>query len=156
MLHKIFLTFVAAIVIGASSISCSEDLPDCPNALCVMSGGWNLVEVQLDGEMYEADLTQYQLTLYSPSPDTETNSTFERVQISGNQDNGTWSIENTNPDAQSTFKGSILRLKPSDNALLQEDWTIESFTPREMVLVLNRDAGAKNGPAKIRFVLVPF
>jgi hypothetical protein len=121
-----------------------------------MSGGWRLVEVRLDDELFTGDFTQYQLVLTNPTPSTETTSQFQRVNIGGNQDSGTWAIENTNPDIQGSFKGSILRLKPYDNNDLREDWEIESFTPREMILVLHRDITVKEGPATIRFILEPF
>jgi hypothetical protein len=156
MIRKLFYTICAAFLIGASGISCSEEISDCPNKLCVMSGGWKLVEVQIDGENSTEDFSNYQLILTNPTPTTEVSSQFQRVNISGSADSGTWSVENTNPDAQSSFKGSVLRLRPSDNNELREDWEIESFTPRQMILVMNRDITAKDGPATIRFVLVPF
>jgi hypothetical protein len=146
----------AAFAIGSTGISCTEQMSDCPNKLCVMAGGWRLNEVQLDGELYTGDYSKYQLVLNNPSPTTEVSSQFQRINISGNQDTGSWSVENTNTNLQTSFKGSVLRLKPSDNNDLREDWEIESFTPREMVLVLHRDLTAKEGPAIIRFVLVPF
>jgi hypothetical protein len=156
MIRRFLFTLLAATVLGASGISCSEQIDECPNKLCVMAGGWKLVEVQLDGEIYLGDFTQYQLTLTDPAPSTETSSQFQRVNISGNHDAGTWSVENTDPTQQTPFKGNVLRLKPSGNAALQEDWKIESFSPRQMILVLNRDITAKDGPATIRFILEPF
>jgi hypothetical protein len=155
MIRKLLYTFSVALIFGASGMSCSEEISDCPNKLCVMSGGWKLVEVQLDGELFTGDYSQYQLILANPSPSTEVTSQFERINIGGAHESGTWSIENVNPETQS-FKGSVLRLKPMQNDDLREDWEIESFSPREMILVLHRDTTVKDGPATIRFVLVPF
>ena len=156
MYRKLVLTLCAAFLIGASGISCTDDLGECPNKLCVMSGGWKLVSVELDGESFQGDFSGYQLVLSNPSPESEVLSSFQRVNIGGGQDSGTWTIENTNPAQQESFKGSVLRLRPSGNDTLREDWEIESFTPREMVLVLHRDTSVKDGPATIRFVLIPF
>lgn len=156
MIRKLFFTLSAAFIIGTAGTSCSEDIPECPTKLCVLAGGWKLVEVELDGEVYTGDYSKYELVLSDPSPDTETSSSFTRINISGNSDSGTWSIENTNPAKQDNFSGSVLRLRPGSNPLLQEDWNIESFTPRQMVLIMNRDVTAKDGPATIRFVLEPF
>jgi hypothetical protein len=50
----------------------------------------------------------------------------------------------------------VLRLIPFNDPLLTEDWIIDRFTPRELVLVINRDTGIKDGPSKIEFVLEPF
>jgi hypothetical protein len=156
MIRKFLSILLTAFTIGVSAISCSEEISDCPNKLCVMAGGWKLQEVQLDGETFNGDYSGYQLILNDPAPATEASSQFQRVNIGGTQETGTWSVENTNQSEQTPFKGSILRLKPSGSDLLKEDWEIESFTPREMVLVLHRDITAKDGPAVIRFVLVPF
>ena len=156
MIQKIIATVSIALVVGIGGISCTEDISDCPNKLCVMSGGWKLSEVRLDGELYTEDFSKFQLVLNNPSPTTEINSDFVRVNISGTQDAGTWTVENTNPNQQGQFQGSILRLRPSDNTTLTEDWEIEEFTPREMILVMHRDISLKQGPATIRFVLVPF
>ena len=121
-----------------------------------MAGGWKLTEVQVDGELFTENYSDYRLILSDPSPSAEVTSQFQRVNIGGATDTGTWSVENTNPDLASSFKGSILRLRPSGDAVLREDWEIESFTPRQMVLVLRRDITVKDGPATIRFVLTPF
>ena len=156
MIRKLLFAISAALLTGVAGTSCSEDIGDCPNKLCVMAGGWKLVDVQVDGLSYTGDYSRYQLVLSDPSPTGDVSSNFQRVTMSGSQDSGTWSVENTNPHEQTTFKGSVLRLKPSNDNDLREDWEIESFTPRQMVLVLHRNITAKDGPAIIRFVLVPF
>ena len=156
MIRRISIALVSGLFLGAIATSCTEDIPDCPNKLCIVAGGWKLVEVQLDGEMYTEDITNYRLVLHDPTPTTDVSSSFERVAVSGNSDTGTWSIENINPDVSTSFEGSVLRLKPQNSDLLREDWNIESVTPRTMVLVLNRNVTAKDGPQKIRFVLERF
>lgn len=146
MIQKLLLTFVAAIVIGASGTSCTEDIPDCPNTMCVMSGGWKLVEVYVDDEPDDSDLSQYRLTLLMPDPTDAVTAIFNRTQPSGTTDDGIWSIENND---------TVLRLVPGNEPRYTEDWVIESFTPRQLILVLTRDTGIKDGPSKIRFVLEP-
>ncbi|MFZ6009232.1 MAG: hypothetical protein ACOYXT_02695, partial [Bacteroidota bacterium] len=129
-----------------SACSCAEDVADCPSKMCVVAGGWKLTEVYLDDVRDPGDLSQYQLVLRMPSPATEVFSDFNRVQASGVTDEGIWSLENN---------GEVLRLIPNNDPLFTEDWIIESFSPRVLILVLNRDAGIKQGPGKVRFVLEP-
>ena len=128
-------------------ISCGENIPDCPSKMCVISGGWVLVEAYADNVKETQDLSKYRLTLTSPNPTDAITSDFDRTQPSGTPDNGIWSIENNQ---------TILRIIPDNNPLLTEDWQIESFTLRQLVLVLTRDTSIKGGPAKIKFVLEPF
>jgi len=142
-------TFSILLVLGLAismSVSCSEDIPDCPSKMCLVAGGWQLTSVNIDDAAYDGDLSQYRLNLHMPSPTTATTSDFTRIQASGNTDKGTWSLENN---------GSILRLDPEGTAPT-EDWIIETLTPRTMVLIINRDVGIKGGPGKIEFVLEPF
>jgi hypothetical protein len=156
MIRKFSIILSLSAIFILTGTSCSEELSDCPTKVCVMAGGWQLVEVQVDGDAFDGDYSQYSLTLINPSSPDETSSLFQRVNISGNQDSGTWSIENTNPSDPSTFKGSVLRLAPEGNIELREDWEIESFSPRQMVLIMHRDTNIKDGPAEIRYVLEPF
>ncbi len=128
-------------------VSCGEDIADCPSKMCVISGGWKLTEVFIDGVKDTEDLSKYQLILNSPSPKDAIISDFDRTQPSGTQDNGTWSITNN---------GTILQLVSDNNPTDPEDWQIESFTLRKLVLVITRDVSAKGGPAEIRFELEPF
>ena len=94
-------------------VSCGEDIADCPNDMCVISGGWKLTKVFIDGVKDTEDLSKYQLLLNAPSPKDALISDFDRTQPSGTQDSGSWSIENA---------GDILRLIPDNNTLLTEDW----------------------------------
>jgi hypothetical protein len=142
----ISFAFILALT-GILSTSCSEDIPDCPSRMCIVSGVWRLTEVIVDDEQFDGDVSQYKLTLKMPSPETATTSAFDRIQPSGLSDSGTWSLENNE---------SILRLIPDNNQALAEDWIIESMTPRTMVLIINRDTGIKEGPGKIEFILEPF
>lgn len=127
--------------------SCGEDISDCPSQMCVMAGGWKLTEAYVDGVQQTEDLSAYELILNFPNPKDATTSNFSRVQPSGTPDSGSWSIINND---------TILRLIPDNNQTLTEDWLIESFTPRKLILVITRDVTAKGGPAEIRFVLEPF
>jgi hypothetical protein len=147
MIRRIVLFILVLITAGTFSISCSEDIPDCPSRMCIVAGGWQLTEVYVDDDLYTGDVSQYRLILNTPAPATATTSGFSRVQPSGETDAGSWSLENDE---------TILRLIPNDNDLLAEDWIIESMTPRTMVLIINRDVGIKEGPGKIEFILEPF
>ncbi len=116
--------------------------------MCIVAGGWRLTEVYVDNvKDNTSDLSQYRLMLNEPDPTTATTSDFDRIQPSGENDAGSWSLENNE---------TILRLIPGNDPALTEDWIIESMTPRRMVLILNRDTSIKDGPAKIEFVLQPF
>jgi hypothetical protein len=130
-----------------TEISCSENISDCPSKMCVLAGGWKLIEVYADDVKDNSDLSQYRLVLNMPTPADATTASFTRTQPSGNEDVGTWSLENN---------GSILRLVPNDNVALTENWIIEYFSPRKLVLLVNRDVDIKQGPAKIEFTLEPF
>jgi hypothetical protein len=112
-----------------------------------MAGGWKLTAVVVDNVKEASDLSQFRLILSMPNPTSAVTSDFDRTHPSGNADAGTWSIENNE---------TILRLVPDNDPQLTEDWIIESFTPRELVLVMNRDTGIKEGPSIIEFVLEPF
>lgn len=147
MIKRILLCAVISIFTGAISTSCSEDIPDCPSRLCILAGGWRLYQVNIDDAPYDGDISKYRLNLEMPNPTDAISASFARIQPSGATDDGTWSLENNE---------SILRLIPDDNQLLAEDWVIESMTPRKMVLIIIRDVGIKDGPAKIEFFLEPY
>ena len=147
MITRILSFALILVLTGVLSSSCSEDIPDCPSRMCVVSGVWRLTEVIVDDEQFDGDVSQYKLTLTMPAPETATTSDFNRIQPSGISDDGSWTLENNE---------SILRLIPDNNPSLTEDWIIESMTPRKMVLVINRDVGIKEGPGKIEFILEPF
>ena len=144
---KLLSIFLILATTCCISISCSEDIPECPSKMCLVAGGWQLVAVNVDDEAYTEDISQYRLMLVMPSPTTATTSNFDRTQPSGNVDSGTWSVENN---------GTILRLVPGGNTNSKEDWIIEKLTPRTMILILNRDVGIKGGPGKIEFILEHF
>jgi hypothetical protein len=137
---------VALIFIGSLSVRCVEDIPDCPSQMCVLSGSWRLTTVYYDDERVADDFSLFRLTLTEPQPTTNETSDFSRIQVSGEPDTGTWSIQNN---------GSVLRLVPGDIPDLTEDWMIERYSPRELVLVIQRDTGIKEGPATIRLLLEP-
>src|SRR5690349_16668478 len=81
-------------ITGATSISCSEDIPECPSKACLLAGEWQLVEVYVDGARDNEDLSKYRLNLVMPAPTSATTSDYTRTQPSGTTDNGDWSIEN--------------------------------------------------------------
>lgn len=125
--------------------SCADDIPDCPNKLCVLAGGWRLVEVYIDGvKDTSTDLSKYRLTLFTPSPTTDITSDFERVNPSGREDTGTWELRNNS---------TILALLPESSP--DEPYIIKDFTPRQLILVIDRDDN-KTGPSRYEYVLEPF
>jgi hypothetical protein len=141
------LNLFLSVLSGFIFMTCSENIPDCPSKMCVISGGWILTEAYVDGVKDNNDLSKYRLTLIQPEPNTSSTSVFDRMQPSGSVDNGSWSLINNE---------TILQLVPNDTITLKEDWIIESYSPRKMVLVINRDTDVKQGPSTIRFVLEPF
>jgi hypothetical protein len=140
------VTSLLIILVCGTSIRCAEDLPDCPNQLCVLAGTWKLTAVYYDSEVIQEDFSRFRLTLIEPEPRTNETSGFTRIQVSGDSDAGMWSVENN---------GTVLRLVPDNNNAIAENWMIESFSPRELVLLINRDTGIKEGPATIRLILEP-
>ena len=125
--------------------SCGEDIPDCPSKLCVLAGGWRLVEVYIDGvKDTSTDLSKYKLTLFMPNPTTALTSDFDRINPSGTADQGTWELQNND---------DVLALLPE--ASPEEQYVIKYFTPRQLILVIDRDAN-KTGPEEYEFVLEPF
>jgi hypothetical protein len=145
-----FKTCIAVVLIscmaGLVSISCSEDITDCPSKMCIIAGGWQLTEVYEDGvRNTQIDFSRYRLVLRMPAPATDTTSVFTRVEVSGDSTTGKWSIKNNN---------KILQLRPE--SLPNEKWVIQSLTPRQLVLVITRDTDIKAGPGKIEFILEPF
>lgn len=126
-------------------VSCGEDIPDCPSKLCVLAGGWKLVEVYIDGvKDTSTDLSKYKLTLFMPNPTTAITSDFDRINPSGREDVGTWSLLNND---------TILKLAP--DASPEEQYIIKYFTPRQLILVIDRDEN-KTGPSEYEYVLEPF
>ena len=142
---KFLFAKVLLLVFLIGGASCGQDIEDCPNKLCVLSGGWKLVEVYVDGvKDTSSDLSKYRLTLFTPSPTTAVISNFDRTNPSGRQDNGTWELRNLD---------DILVLMP--DASPEEQYIIKYFTPRELRLVVERDV-SKTGPEEYEYVLEPF
>jgi Lipocalin-like domain len=140
LLAKILLVFFLIV-----EVSCGEDIPDCPNKLCVLAGGWRLVEVYIDGvKDTSTDLSKYRLTLFMPNPTTAITSDFDRVNPSGREDTGTWEVRNNS---------TILVLLPDSSP--EEPYIIKYFTPRQLILVIDRDEN-KTGPSEYEYVLEPF
>ena len=143
---KIVSRVLIVLLLLQGYVQCSEDLPDCPSKMCVIAGTWQLKSVFFDNEKDGSDYSNYRLALHYPDPAGSLTSEFDRIQPSGTEDNGSWSIEND---------GSILRLVPGGISDLTEDWIIERYSPRELVLVIHRDGGVKEGPSVIRLLLEP-
>lgn len=126
-------------------MSCGGDIPDCPSKMCVLSGEWRLTEIYANGVLdTSVDLEKYKLTLIMPNPTTSTTANFNRVNLSGVADAGTWTIGNNN---------TVLTLTPQSG--IAEPYIIKSYTPRKIVLVIERDVN-KTGPDEFEYVLEPF
>lgn len=117
--------------------ACIGDLPDCESKADVLAGAWIVKEVFIDEERQEpTSYKAYRLSL-------ETTGEYTRSQPAGFPDAGKWSLGNGQ---------TVLVLAP--NISPEEDYVIESFDLRELVLVLNRNS-SKAGPSKIRYILIP-
>lgn len=127
------------------SSSCGNDIPDCPSKLCTMAGGWQLVEVRVNGvKDTSIDISKYRLTLLMPSPRTAVTSDFNRTNPSGRQDRGTWGLLNNN---------TVLALYP--DASPEENYVIDHLTPRQMVLITDLEEN-KTGRDEYELILEPF
>lgn len=117
--------------------SCGPELQDCDSKGDVLAGAWIVKEVFIDDQRQEpTSYKAYRLSL-------ETSGEYQRSQPAGFPDAGNWSL---------TGGEKTLVLTP--NVSPPEDYVIESFDLRELVLVLNRNS-SKSGPSKIRYVLIP-
>jgi len=142
---KFLVAKVLLIMFLIGGASCGEDIPDCPNKLCVLAGGWKLVEVYVDGvKDTSTDISKYRLTLFTPQPTTAVTSNYDRTHPSGRQEQGTWLLKNLD---------DVLVLEPYTSP--QEQYIIKYFSPRELRLVINRDV-SKTGPEEIEYGLEPF
>ena len=142
---KSLLAKILVVTFLIFEVSCGSDIPDCPTKLCVLAGGWRLVEVYVDGvKDTQSDLSKYKLTLFMPNPTTAVTSDFDRINPSGRQDTGTWQLKNNS---------TILALLPDSSP--EEPYIIKYFTPRQLILVINRDEN-KTGPSEYEYVLEPF
>lgn len=117
--------------------SCGPELQDCETKGDLLTGGWIVKEVFIDDQPQEpTSYKAYRLFL-------DASGEYERSQPAGFPDSGEWSLTNGE---------KTLVLTP--NLSPPEDYIIESFDLRELVLVLNRNS-SKAGPSKIRYVLIP-
>lgn len=143
---KSILIKVTVLVFLVLEMSCGGgDIPDCPSKMCVLSGEWRLTQIYANGVLDTSiDLEKYKLTLIMPSPTTATTANFNRVNLTGVTDNGSWTIGNNN---------TVLTLTPQSG--IAEPYIIKSYTPRKIVLVIERDVN-KTGPDEFEYVLEPF
>jgi Lipocalin-like domain len=142
---KSLLAKILIVIFLIIEVSCGSDIPDCPTKLCVLAGGWRLVEVYVDGvKDTSSDLSKYRLTLFMPTPTTAVTSDFDRINPSGREDTGNWQLINNS---------TILALLPDSSP--EERYIIKSFTPRQLILVIDRDEN-KTGPSEYEYVLEPF
>jgi hypothetical protein len=142
---KSILAKITVLVFLVLEMSCGGDIPDCPSKMCVLSGEWRLTQIYANGVLDTSiDLEKYKLTLIMPSPTTATTANFNRVNLSGVTDAGTWAIGNNN---------TVLTLTPQSG--IAEPYIIKSYTPRKIVLVIERDVN-KTGPDEFEYVLEPF
>jgi len=142
---KSILTKLIVVILLIVGASCGGDIPDCPSKLGVLAGGWRLVEVRIDGvKDTSTDLSKYKLTLYMPNPTTAATSNFDRVNPSGRPDTGNWELRNNS---------TVLALLPVNTPA--EPYIIKDFTPRQLVLVIDRDDN-KTGPNQYEYILEPF
>jgi hypothetical protein len=123
--------------------SCTENIPDCPSQMCVLAGGWQLVEVYEEGVKSTQDVSKYKMTLSMPDA-TATQGSYNRTGTLGQTDVGVWKIQNGNKE---------LLIAP--DASPEEPYIIDSFSPRTLVLIINRDSN-KQGPSQIKYVFEPF
>jgi hypothetical protein len=116
--------------------SCVGQLPDCESVEDVMIGAWVIDEVFIDNIKQESEsYAAYRLQL-------EPNGSYLRDQPSGLSDAGSW------------LMSSVTTFALQPNISPEEQYLLESFTLREMVLVLNRNS-SKAGPSVVRYVLKP-
>lgn len=142
---KALFAKLVVVIFLVMEVSCGGDIPDCPSKMCVLSGGWQLVEIYIDGvKDTSTDLSKYRLTLFMPEPTTAISSDFDRINPSGRADTGSWELRNNS---------TILALIP--DASPDEPYIIKSFSPRQLVLVIDRDIN-KTGPTQFEYVLEPF
>jgi hypothetical protein len=116
-------------------ISC-VDAPECPTKEELMLGGWRLVEVRIDGQRDSEDLSNYRLLLSDAG-------IYSRVQVTGLEDEGSWGLQ---PNQR------VLVITPSGAPI--EEYVVEEFSLRSMVLFVERSDPGKVGPTEIRFFLI--
>ncbi|MEI9918057.1 MAG: hypothetical protein WDO14_04555 [Bacteroidota bacterium] len=131
------MKLITTISIALLMLSCGPELKDCSSKADVLEGVWIVKEVYIDDQQQNAEAYKaYRLNL-------EGDGEFERSQPAGFPDAGNWSLDSGE---------TVLILSPSISP--PEDYKIDSFDLRELVLVLNRNS-TKSGPTKIKYVLIP-
>jgi hypothetical protein len=145
MKKLIYISFMA-ILGGVSEFACNENIPDCPTKMCILTNenGWQLVAVYEDEVKQTIDLSQYKIVLSMPDA-TATQGSFNRTNTMGNTDSGVWQTENNN---------KILALVPDNDATRKEPYIIDKFSPRQLVLIINRDSN-KEGAKQLKYIFEP-
>ena len=143
MIRRLFYLTIIGLV-ALLQFSCTENIPDCPSKMCILANenGWQLAEVYQDGIKQTDDFSNYRITLTLPD-DKATEGNFIRFNTSGKEDNGTWKTENLD---------GVLLLIPDSSP--EEPYIIETFTPRKLVLIINRESN-KVGPLQLNYVFEP-
>lgn len=120
-----------------AATACVPSLEDCSSKADVLEAVWVVKEVYIDNARQEpTSYAAYRLNL-------QPQGAYERSQPAGFADSGSWSLASGE---------TVLVLQP--NISPEEDYVIESFDLRQLVLVLNRNS-SKAGPSQIRYVLIP-
>ncbi len=145
MIRKTISLLLVYACIGGLFIKCTESISDCPSKMCILASenGWQLKEVYEDGVKQTDDFSNYRITLSLPD-DKATEGNFIRTNTGGKEDAGIWKTENLD---------EVLVLIPDTKP--EEPYIIESFTPRELVLVINRES-QKVGGLQLKYVFEPF
>jgi hypothetical protein len=146
MTRRLIHTMIIMIIGGIAQFACTENIPDCPTKMCILANenGWKLIEVYEDGIKQTADLSQYKIVLAMPDA-TAAQGTFNRTGTLGNTDSGVWKTENDN---------KILSLIPDNDLVRKEPYIIDTFSPRQLILIINRESN-KVGPKQLKYVFEP-
>lgn len=146
MIRKLLYSGLMAALLGTVEFSCSENIPDCPTKMCVLANNWQLVDAYVDGVKDTEDLSRYRIILTMPSA-TATQGNFTRTFLlssSSDGDAGIWKTQNNDQE---------LQLVPTGTPA--ETYIISSYTPRQLVLILNRSSN-KTGPSQLKYIFEPF
>jgi len=146
MIRRLFYSGAIAILLGMVEFSCSENIPDCPTKMCVLANQWQLVDAYVDGVKDTEDLSRYQIVLTMPDAKAAQGNFTRKFLLSSTTDgdDGTWKTQNNDQE---------LLLVPT--ATPPESYIIDTYTPRQLVLVRNRDSN-KTGPHQLKFIFEPF
>jgi hypothetical protein len=135
---KVSIRITALFLSVALITSCIfQSVPECPEKEELLSGGWQLTLLEINDQPQTGDLSKFKLRL------SETG-TFTRISTDGFSDDGQWLLTNN---------GNVLELIPEDNP--SEEYIIDSFTLRKLVLFVDRDNN-KVGPDNIKMYLDRF